>query len=418
MSKQLEHYILNPFIEIKGYKELKGRLNENKNELAAPIIKKIKKGKRFLLSSRIKEVLINDTIKTFLSYFVTSNTLSNVSHSFAKAHNTSSEKVLPTLERFLDDMLYQGIIVPLSKQEELLQIKKENEQVERQLAYPIGSIVKNYQVKEIISEKPKFDIYLANHLPKQQPVILKTLYLSKKLSKEKRKDRKAVLKQEFQLLKEVSGHQNICQFIDYFKYKGQAVGVMEYINGWTLKKYLQNQQPDLQQKSIIIQQLFDAVAHVHSCGILHGDIHNSNFLINKQHIVKLFDFDLANHEQLQKKEVQRVGGVFKYFPPERIRKNTFDYIKDKATYRSEVYQVAVVAYYVLYERLPFKALTWRKLAKIIKKEPPIFTVHTPKQETIPATFIKVLQKALSKKPKDRYKSAISLSKKWRKVTSN
>jgi len=410
-----ENYILNPLLDIQGYKELKKTLHNKEDDLSEPIVKKIKKGKLFLLKGRTKSLLINDSIKTFLTLFKNATSLETASQSFAQTYHTSKEKVLPTLDKFLYDMRYQGIIVGLEEYQELLQLKEDSSQQERLPVFPIGSTVQQYRIVDLIAFKPKFDIYLAHNLKNQQTVVLKTLYFPEEENKWEKKEKNIILRQEFQLLNEVSGHPNICQYLDFYKNGKQAFGVMEYIKGWTLKSYLKKQQPNLQQKILLIQQLFDALAHVHKCGIVHGDIHKSNFLINEQHQIKLFDFDLANHHKLRKKELERRGGVFKYFPPEKIRKNCFEFMKAKADYRSEVYQIAIVAYYILYGQLPFKALTWRQLAKKIKKELPVFTVHTPKQETIPSVFIQLLKRSLSKQPTNRYKSAKVLAKKWKQA---
>ncbi len=416
MTTQLsDNYILNPLLHIKGYQELKGNLRKN-DTLAKPTIKKIKEGKLFLLSGRFKDYLINDTIHTFLSCFLESNTLEEASTSFSQKLSVQPKEAQPTINGFFKNMLHQGILISMSEYEEAIQYKMESAATERTAILAIGTKLKDFQIKKVIAIKPKFDIYLAKHKKTKQKVVIKTALLDKtELEKWERRERKAILRQEFQLLKEVAGHPNICQFIKYHKNNGQPFGVMEFIDGLTLGSYLRKKQPSLQEKMLVIQQMFEAIGHVHSCGIVHGDLHKSNFLINKKGQVKLFDFDLANHHDLQEGEIKRMGGVYKYFPPEKIRKNSFYYIKAKADYRSEVYQVAVIAYYLLYERLPFKALSWRQLVKKIKKETPTFDATTPNGEPITKGHLAILNKALSKKPEDRYASGIVLAQKWKGI---
>jgi len=418
MTTQIaENYILNPLIEIKGYQDLKGYLNEQKDELTTDTIKKIKKGKLFLLTSSKRNLLINDTIKAFLTLFKLATTEKAACHSFAISLNTTSKKVRPTFKSFLHDMLYQGVLIPSHQFKKLLKYKKKVTKRKRKLIFQIGSVIQQYKILEIISEKPKFDIIKAEHQKDHRKVVIKALYLSTKQNSKKIEERKKILKQEFQLLKEVNGHPNICQYYGYYKNNGQPFGVMEYIKGLDLGKYIKKNTLTLQQKTCLIQQVFNAIAHIHTCGIVHGDIHNSNFLITKKRLVKLIDFDIANHHQLKKKEIERWGGVYKYFPPEKISKNSFDYIKGKADYRSEVYQVAIIAYYILYERHPFKALTWGKLAKKIQKEIPIFDPYLPNNQIIPPSLISLLHQALSKNPEDRFASVIVLAKKWKKERS-
>ena len=406
------NYILNPLLEIKGYADLQATLCKE-DDLNKDTISKLKKGKRFLLVGRKKDMLINDIIYSFLTQFITSNTLGVVSKHFAKKMKASVAEVLPTVDRFLEDMLCQGILIPIETLEEVLTFKAS--ETTRSLVFPIGSIIKEYKILELIAEKKNFDLYLAEQLSTKRQVAIKTLYLPPEELETELKFRKKLLRQEFKLLQEVSGSTNVCEFISIEVDGNYAFGVMEYLEGQSLGNYIKKNQLNLSQKIALIQQVFDAVAYVHACGIVHGDIHKSNFLVNANGTIKLFDFDLANHVQLQKKEIERIGGVFKYFPPEKIRKNSFNYIKEKADYRSEVYQVGLIAYYILYERLPFKALSWRTLAKKIKKEQPVFEQCLSNQQEIPQPFIALLEKALSKKPKNRLKSVNSLHKKWVKA---
>ncbi len=408
------NYILNPLLEIKGYADLQATLCKE-DELNKKTILKLKKGKRFLLVGRKKDMLINDTIHSFLTQFTTANTLGVVSKHFAKKAKASVAEVLPTVDRFLEDMLCQGMLIPIETLEEVLAFKASN--ITRSLVFPIGSTIKDYKIIKLIAEKRHFDLYLAEQLSTKQQVAIKTLYLPPEEVATELAFRKKLLRQEFRLLQEVSGSPNICQFIATEIEEDYAFGVMEYLEGQGLGAYLKKNQLSLVQKITLIQQVFDAVAYVHACGIVHGDIHKSNFFVNADGTLKLFDFDLANHDQLQEGEIERIGGVFKYFPPEKIRKNSFNYIKAKADFRSEVYQVGIVAYYILYERLPFKALSWRALAKKIKKEQPVFEQYLSNQQEIPLPFIALLEKALSKKPKDRFKSVNSLRKKWAKKSS-
>lgn len=406
-----ENYILNPLLTIKGYQALKDTLSQE-NDLNAATLRKIKKGQLFVLTTPRKELLINPTIKSFLDCFQTPCTLATVTTHIAQTANASVQAVLPTATNFLDDMLRQGILIEHKDLAEVLAYKATKK--DRALVFSIGTIIQGYKILEVIAEKKNFDLYLAEQLATQQQVVLKTLYLPKEEMEEELAYKKALLRQEFGLLRELQGPPNMCAYIDIQIAQDYAFGVMEYIDGQTLKSFLKENQPNLSTRLAFIQQVFDAIAHVHTCGIVHGDIHKSNFLITAEQQIKLFDFDLANHHQLQKNEIKRKGGVYQYFPPEKIRKNTFSYMKAKADYRSEVYQAALIAYYLLYERLPFKALTWQALAKKIKKEAPVFDKQTATQETIPLPLIAILERALSKKPKQRFKSGITLARKWAK----
>lgn len=414
------NFILNPLLEIKGYPELQDTLTEeklNKEELHKETLVKIKEGKLFLLAGQQKTLLINDTIRSFLEQFVTANNLDIVSKQFAAEVHASVPEVLPTVGKFLEDMLWEGVIIPIDRLEEALAYKEAAKE-ERKNVFPVDSTIEGYKIIKTIAKKNNFDLYLAEDLANQRQVAIKTLYLAPEDVQKSVAYRKQLLKQEFGLLQEVSGHPNVCEYVSMKIDEEHAFGVMEYIEGQDLGSYLKKNTVDLAEKTVLIQQLFDGMAHVHACGIVHGDLHKSNFIVNTAGKIKVFDFDLSNHRELQEGERLRVGGVYKYFPPEKIRKNSFHYIKEPADYLSEVYQVGIIAYYILYERLPFTALSWSILAEKIKKEKPVFDLQLANGEAVPLPLIALLEKALAKKPKKRFKSIKSLSKKWAKATLN
>ena len=159
---------------------------------------------------------------------------------------------------------------------------------------------------------------------------------------------------------------------------------------------------------------------MHQKKILHGDIHASNFLIKNDLTVKLIDFDLANREHLLRHEILHEGGVHEFIAPEKIAINAFEMVKERSDYRSEVYQLGVIFYILVFRDLPFKALSWHELAlKIINDEPNYIFENSRKNiaetslnEEIPSIIIDFLKKCLSKNPQNRFENAGVALKKW------
>lgn len=93
----------------------------------------------------------------------------------------------------------------------------------------------------------------------------------------------------------------IVQIYDCFEENGTSYIVMEYLEGITLKEYLENHGPmELEQALPVIVQIADAMDSVHLKGILHRDIAPDNiYVLNPENpdalCVKLLDFGAARY---------------------------------------------------------------------------------------------------------------------------
>ena len=86
-------------------------------------------------------------------------------------------------------------------------------------------------------------------------------------------------------------HPNIVNLYDVGDEKGVFFLVMEYIEGMTLKEYINYYAPISNEKVIeIMKQLTSAVSNAHHNQIIHRDIKPQNILIDRNGIVKITDF--------------------------------------------------------------------------------------------------------------------------------
>ena len=70
--------------------------------------------------------------------------------------------------------------------------------------------------------------------------------------------------------------------------------VMEYVEGMTLKQYIQKNDPIPIEKALdIMKQITAAISHAHHNGIIHRDIKPQNILIDNEGNVKITDFGIA-----------------------------------------------------------------------------------------------------------------------------
>lgn len=65
---------------------------------------------------------------------------------------------------------------------------------------------------------------------------------------------------------------------------------MEYVNGQTLKSYLESRHPSLHTRYKIMNDIVKALRIAHSKDIYHGDLHDRNILISNCGEIKVLDF--------------------------------------------------------------------------------------------------------------------------------
>lgn len=102
---------------------------------------------------------------------------------------------------------------------------------------------------------------------------------------------------EAKVLAQYNEHKCIVSINDYFKENNTAYIVMEYLDGISLKEYINRSGGliSLNETLEIIRPILDALLEVHSQGMIHRDISPDNIFITKDKRIKLLDFGAARH---------------------------------------------------------------------------------------------------------------------------
>ena len=155
-------------------------------------------------------------------------------------------------------------------------------------------------------------------------------------------------------------HPNIVTMFDFENDHDYAYLVMEYVDGMTLTELLSRVEGGTltaDECAYMVRSLCDALAFAHENGVLHLDIKPSNIMFDRSGAVKLCDFGMATLASATGYGDAR-GGTIGYMPPEQIEGGLVDE-------RSDVFALAVVAWYALTGDNPFAAGTAEEsLAKI------------------------------------------------------
>ena len=346
------------------------------------------------------ELLLNSAIYTFLKQFETPTTLAEVTLYFAEQTQSAVEEVAPIVLDFFETMCQKQVLIPA----------KDYEKRQRQPEpLDIGTTIDGFRIVKSLSLHAPIEVCIAENTQNQQLFILKILRKPPKLLPKHVKAWQQQFRQEFQIMAQLKGHQHICQLLDV----QDDYAVLEYIEGKSLRGMLEDDTPPpLSVRLNWLGQMLDALGFIHQKGILHGDLHTSNFLVTTDSAVKIIDFDLACFADAATEEGDTGGGIRSFMPPEKISVDAFDFIAGIPDFRSEVHQMGVIAYFTIYGKLPYEEPTWKRLAQSIIENAPILADKTAFAETVAPKIQGFLQKCLAKKPTDRFASAVDMHRTW------
>ena len=192
-------------------------------------------------------------------------------------------------------------------------------------------------------------------------------------------------------------HPNIVQVYDVsFTNRIQSI-VMEYIDGITLKDYIE-QQKTLSWKEAIhfTLQILHALAHAHEKGIVHRDIKPHNIMLLQNGTIKVTDFGIARFARSEVKTItDRAIGSVHYISPEQA-------MGDNTDQKSDIYSVGVLLFEMLTGRVPFEADTAVSVA--IKHIQSRAVRPTQLNPSIPKGLEEITLRAMEKEAARRYQS--------------
>ena len=397
-------YILHPNLSLIKSNQIFH--NRNTLRFSDVIIQQIEAEQMFLLANeRLDAVfVINPSIKRFLQAFsLKSRSFDDVLTEFANEADCSTTDIQETLQTFFGNMTERGILVPQRAVPKILRLKQQ----QITALFHSGDILDNdFEILGPLSINGFLQVFLAKNIKTGDKVVLKLLSLPNDINKSNRLYEIKNFRQEFDFMHQFKGHLHVCQLLE-IRETTPLFAVLEYIEGESLRRIIDTKPLNLKEKHHLALQVVASVAALHQKKILHGDLHLNNFLVNPTSLhVKLIDFDLANHTQPKRGEIVHEGGVHEYIPPEKINPNSFDWIDERADYRSEVFQLGIIMYAIFFGKLPFEALTWQELTEKIRFSEPSFTIDMP----VPMPIINLIKKSLAKNPKDRFGNALLLHK--------
>ena len=249
-----------------------------------------------------------------------------------------------------------------------------------------------YKVIRKVGEGGMAEVFLAHHkdVPDHR-VILKRLK-DPSLGKSFRKEANNLAK--------LNEHQNICTIFHFFTDDDKTIIVMQYIEGATLKDIIESEKK--LPVSVVLKLAVDLlriISYAHERKIYHRDIKPGNIMVDKQGDLKVIDFGIAKDEADPE---QTAAGIFSgtplFAPLEQ-----FNPMAKIDWPRADVYAIGTTLYLMVSGKLPFRGRNWSEIAEskrvTVPPAPSSLAPETPEE------FDRIILKAISRDPEDRYVNA-------------
>jgi serine/threonine-protein kinase len=196
-------------------------------------------------------------------------------------------------------------------------------------------------------------------------------------------------------------HPNIVGVFDYGETPELAYIVMEFVNGTTLKHIVDKKDRfELAEIVRLMESLMAGLQYSHDRGVVHRDIKPANIMLTKSGEVKIADFGIARIESSSMTQAGTMLGTPSYMSPEQFMGQTVDA-------RTDLYSSGVMLYQLLTGEKPFEGGLTAIMHKVLNTEPP---PPSALSVNVSHSFDAVVQKAMAKRPEDRFSSASEFAK--------
>lgn len=254
-----------------------------------------------------------------------------------------------------------------------------------------------YEIQELIGEGGMANVYRGEDLLEHKIVAVKILreeYMTNEdLVRRFKNEGRAI---------SVLNHPNIIKVFDVSVTDKIQFIVMEYVDGITLKEYIEQRGEPLTYKETVhfIPQVLLALQNAHDKGIVHRDIKPQNIMISGDGTIKIMDFGIARlaRSEIHTEQQQAIGSVH-YISPEQAQGAPTDM-------RADIYSTGIMMYEMLSGCLPFEGTKPEEIAiKQISCEAVPLNVVNP---SVPEGLVAITKKAMEKDPKQRYQGALDM----------
>jgi serine/threonine protein kinase len=280
----------------------------------------------------------------------------------------------------------------------------------------IGQVIGSYILEKLLGYGGSSSVFLAQNRLTYEKVAVKVFQPRSTMDRQSQKNFYQRFLREAEATSELD-HPNILSIYSYGQHNGLPYIVMPFMAGGTLSEYVTRFGPlPLKQAGEYLEQIASALDYAHENGRVHCDVKPANILLESQDHVVLSDFGIV---QLIQPNGQNVKPSLK--SPDSLM-GTPDYISpeqalgDPLDGGSDIYSLGVSLFFLLAGRLPFQADSTITMVLMHVHEPP--PPLSDFRSDVTPQIDRVIAKALSKLPEDRYQTAAMFSDAFAEAVAN
>lgn len=259
-----------------------------------------------------------------------------------------------------------------------------------------GTVIREYLFESLVGKGGMGEVYRATHRFTGKLVAVKVLYPD--LMRNVQSSRRFV--EEARVMADLD-HPNIVKFVNFFEEAGRFFLVMEYIDGEPLEHVLEQRPLEIDEALRVADGVLAALEYAHGLShpVIHRDVKPANIIICGDDRVVVADFGIARvvgRDRLVK--TQGVVGTYEYMSPEQVQ-------GEEVGPAADVYAFGVTLYRMLAGVVPFPQKTDTGIDCMnghLKKPVPALDEY---REGLPEWLTEIVEKALSKKPANRFQDA-------------
>ncbi len=280
----------------------------------------------------------------------------------------------------------------------------------------IGQVIGSYILEKLLGYGGSSAVFLAQNRLTNEKVAVKVFLPRSTMDKQAQKNFYQRFLREAEATSELD-HPNILSIYSYGQHNGLPYIVMSYMSGGTLSEYVTRHGPlPLSQAEQYLEQIASALDYAHENGRVHCDVKPANILLESLDHVVLSDFGIVQliqpngqNAEPSMKSPDTLMGTPDYISPEQALGEPLDG-------RSDVYSLAVTLFFLLAGRPPFQADSSITMALMhVHDTPPPLSAF---RSDITPQIDRVIAKALSKWPEDRYQTAGKFSAAFAEAVAN
>lgn len=273
-----------------------------------------------------------------------------------------------------------------------------------------GQSIGRYRIEQQIGHGAMATVYLGRDPKINRRVAIKTIALADEFSDTDLDNARAQFLREAESAGRLN-HPDIISIYDAGEDGRIAYLAMEYFAGRPLSHYTQLGRLLPPAKVLdIMARAAEALHYAHNHHVVHRDVKPANLLYDEAtDTLKITDFGIARLTDTSRTKTGIILGTPSYMSPEQLAGSV-------VTGQSDLFSLGVTLYQLLAGAPPFRADSIPKLMQKIAHE-----AHAPLhniRDDVPEAIDAVLDRALAKKPADRYHTGREMALALRDCCSN